>query len=296
MAEKDERRRKKRVPLCLIRLFTAMFRFALTLCLLLAAVRPSPALTEGEIQKFIDEAIKAGGGEVVIPPGVHVIEKGLRLTEAKKLRLIGLDAEECVLKAGNDTAAILLIGGGENLFVEKLTFEGGKHAVAESDASKLSSKILIGRCFFQNQATAGLSLPKAEFESLEIDQCSFRDIAGAGVIFGGQVSGSQITHNHFTRCGTGVKLAGSQKCLVASNELSDCGTGVRVSASSQKPTDEQGNIIALNGIARSAKNGIEIGKGTLGNSVIQNEISASGEDGIRLSGEKHVVQRNQITE
>ncbi len=266
-----------------------MFRFALTLCLLLAAARPSPALTEGEIQKFIDEAIKAGGGEVVIPPGVHVIEKGLRLTEAKKLRLIGLDAEECVLKAGKDTAAILFIGGGENLFVEKLTFEGGKHAVAESDGARPSSKILIGRCFFQNQTAAGLSLPKAEFEGLEIDQCSFRDIAGEGVLFGGQVSDSQITHNHFTRCQTGVVLDGSQKCLVASNELSDCGTGVRVLASSKKPTGEQGNIIALNGIDRSTKNGIEIDKGMRSNSVIQNEISASGGKNVAVIEGKHSI-------
>lgn len=29
--------------------------------------------------------------------------------------------------------------------------------------------------------------------------------------------------------------------------------------------------------------------------VIQNEISASGENGLRLSGYKHTVQRNQIT-
>lgn len=70
----------------------------LFLLLLLAAVRPASALTEAEIQKFIDDAIKAGGGEVVIPPGVHVIERGLMVKDAKKLRIIGLDAEETVLK------------------------------------------------------------------------------------------------------------------------------------------------------------------------------------------------------
>lgn len=272
-----------------------MLRSALLPCLFFFAVSPLSALPEAEIQRFIDEAIKAGGGEVVIPPGVHIIEKGLRLTNAKKLRLIGLDAEECVLKAAKGTTAILLIGGNESLFVEKLTFEGGSHAVTESDASKPSSKILFGRCFFQNQTTAGLSLPKAKFENLEIDQCSFRDITGAGVLLGGQVSVSQITHNHFTRCQTGVALDGSQKCLVASNELSDCETGVCISGSSENPTDDQGNIIALNGIDRSTRNGIEIEAGTRSNSVIQNEISASGGDGIRLSGDKHVVQRNQIT-
>lgn len=66
--------------------------------LLLCALQPAQALTEAEIQRFIDEAIKAGGGEVVIPPGVHVIEKGLMVKDAKKLRLIGLDAEGTILK------------------------------------------------------------------------------------------------------------------------------------------------------------------------------------------------------
>jgi len=64
----------------------------------LIALQPVGALTEAEIQKFINDAIKAGGGEVVIPPGVHVIERGLKVKDAKKLRITGLDAEESVLK------------------------------------------------------------------------------------------------------------------------------------------------------------------------------------------------------
>lgn len=57
------------------------------------------ALSEKEIQGFIDEAIEAGGGEVVIPPGEHLIERGLIIKNARTLRFIGLDAETCVLKA-----------------------------------------------------------------------------------------------------------------------------------------------------------------------------------------------------
>lgn len=59
---------------------------------------PVLGLTEAEIQGFIDKAINAGGGEVVIPPGVHVIERGLMMRDAKKVRLAGLDPETCVLK------------------------------------------------------------------------------------------------------------------------------------------------------------------------------------------------------
>lgn len=56
------------------------------------------ALTDKEIQGFIDEAIKAGGGEVIIPPGKHLITKGLVIKDAKKLRLVGYDKEASILK------------------------------------------------------------------------------------------------------------------------------------------------------------------------------------------------------
>lgn len=56
------------------------------------------ALSEPEIQTFINNAIKAGGGEVLIPPGTHLITQGLVIKDAKKLRLVGLDAERCILK------------------------------------------------------------------------------------------------------------------------------------------------------------------------------------------------------
>ncbi len=73
-------------------------KFFILLVLLFAALPSARALPEAEIQRYIDEAIKAGGGEVVIPPGVHLIERGLRVKDAKKLRIVGLDAEETVLK------------------------------------------------------------------------------------------------------------------------------------------------------------------------------------------------------
>ena len=73
-------------------------RFPALLVLIFAALQPARALPEAELQRYIDEAIKAGGGEVVIPPGVHFIEHGLMVKDAKKLRIVGLDAEDTVLK------------------------------------------------------------------------------------------------------------------------------------------------------------------------------------------------------
>ncbi len=58
----------------------------------LLAAEPAP------IQQWIDEAIKAGGGVVTIPEGVHVLPQGLLIKNAKKLALRGIDKERCILK------------------------------------------------------------------------------------------------------------------------------------------------------------------------------------------------------
>ncbi len=58
------------------------------------------------IQQWIDEAIKAGGGVVTIPDGVHVLSKGLLFKNAKKLALRGMSKEGCVLKLPPLTYAV----------------------------------------------------------------------------------------------------------------------------------------------------------------------------------------------
>ena len=61
---------------------------------------PGPAKGQGtaDFQKFVDQAIAAGGGEVMIPPGTWVLEKGLFLKDAKNVTIAGLDRELCILK------------------------------------------------------------------------------------------------------------------------------------------------------------------------------------------------------
>lgn len=63
-----------------------------------SALSPLPAQTGADFQKFVDEAIAAGGGEVMIPPGTWVLEKGLFLKDAKGLVIAGLDRDRCILK------------------------------------------------------------------------------------------------------------------------------------------------------------------------------------------------------
>src|SRR5688572_29538464 len=72
-----------------------------SLCLSLAAVFVIASVHGQEaarIQGFIDEAIKAGGGEVTIPPGTYTLPRGLMLKDAKKIAIIGMSREGCILK------------------------------------------------------------------------------------------------------------------------------------------------------------------------------------------------------
>jgi hypothetical protein len=71
----------------------------LSLSILLLSASFGSAFAEAPpVQQWIDEALQHGGGVVTIPPGVHVLEKGLLLKDAKKLALRGMDKEQCVLK------------------------------------------------------------------------------------------------------------------------------------------------------------------------------------------------------
>lgn len=279
-------------------------KFPTLLVLFFAALQSARALPEAELQRFIDEAVKAGGGEVIIPPGEHLIERGLVLNEAKKLRIIGLDAEETVLKAGKDASALIQLGlGCENVRIEKLTFDGAPSAIGEwhdagdagKNAGKGIAKILLSRCFFQNQTGDAVLLPMAAVDGLSVEDCSFRDVGEAAIHFGEQTSGSSITHNQFIRCRSGVSLNGSRKCLVASNELKDCRTGILITGTKGEASAEQGNIIAINAIVSSGENGIQFGLRTQKNSALQNEIAGSGRNGIQLEGEGNVVKGNKIS-
>lgn len=52
----------------------------------------------GQLQRFVDEAIKAGKGTVSIPPGTYVLPRGVLIKDAKQLRIIGMDREKTILK------------------------------------------------------------------------------------------------------------------------------------------------------------------------------------------------------
>lgn len=110
-------------------------------CLVLALLAFISSLCRADdappIQQWIDEAIKAGGGVVTVPPGVHVLPKGLVIRDAKKLALRGMDKEECVLKLPPlvyaRTTAATAVGGKELPVTAARGWKAGMRAHIECD-------------------------------------------------------------------------------------------------------------------------------------------------------------------
>jgi len=364
--------------------------------LLLIATQSADALTEAEIQKFINDAIKAGGGEVVIPPGVHVIERGLKVKDAKKLRITGLDAEESVLKlppvayavaadaasagstqikvkaqrgfkpgmrlrieadgeiepftkkprpyhlavvktVGEDVIhlaaplkfpvpdgtmirhedapnLIEIRGASEDVHIGKLTLDGGRvegdppirgHAqlcaVFASGAYSYEKgptgppvkNLHLSRCFIQNCHGRGVALYAVE--GAEIDGCTIRDTSDEAIDFDHFTVKSIAAHNHIARSLVGVELNDASHCLVAGNEFRECGAGINLWRWCKQPGLNEGNIIARNVFEGTKGNAVRIASGTKSNTVVQNEISGSGRNGISLAGEGQIVKANRIT-
>jgi len=275
-------------------------KFSTLLVLSFAALQSVQALPEAELQHYIDEAIKAGGGEVVIPPGVHLIEHGLMVNNAKKLRIIGLDAETTVLKAASDKIALIsLMGACENVRIEKLTFEGGVlgvwKRVPEDAKIKGDPKLIrftVSRCFFQHQHSGAVLLEAAEQATVE--DCSFSDIESVSLMIGEGSAEGIVRHNHFIRCRTAVALLGTTKTSVVANEISQCTTGVSIGCSSHGVTGLQ-NVVLSNSLDHCKEAAVAIYDKTRQNSVLQNDITNSGKNGIILSGDAQIVKANKIT-
>lgn len=371
-------------------------KFTALLVLFFTALQSARALPEAELQRFINEAIKAGGGEVVIPPGVHLIERGLIVKDAKKLRIVGLDAENTVLQlppvayalAAVTTAAgataipvksqrgfkpgmrlkieadgeldsftkkprpyhlaivkavknetlqleaplkfpipadtmirhedapnlIEIRGASEDVLIEKLTLDGGRvesdppirghtqlcavlasgaYSYEKGPAGPKVKKLGISRCFIQNCHGRGIAVYSVE--GAEIDGCTIRDTADEAIDFDHFTEKSIATHNHIARCLLGVELNDANNCLVAGNEFRECGTGINLWRWCKLPGLNEGNLIVQNVFERTRGNAVQIATGTRGNTVAQNEISASGKNGIILSGEAQIVKANKIT-
>ncbi len=373
-----------------------MNRILLLLAIALLAQEPCVALTHKEIQGFIDAAVKAGGGEVVIPPGVHLIEQGLFFKDAKNIRLIGLDAEACVLKlpplafavtaadtpAGSDRIAasrlqnvvpgmqlhieadgeidsftnkpkpyvlamvksveaksivlkqplkfpvpakalmrdanapnlIEIRGKTEGIHIEKLTLDGGGTAAdppvrghaqlcgvlaqgaftyEKGLTGPRVKDVLVSRCLIKNCHGRGVALYAVEDSSIE--DCTIMDTIDEAVDLDHFCSKIAIKHNHVARSGVGVELNDASDCLIIANEFRACQTGINLWCFCKQPGLNEGNRIENNLFQNTASNAIQISTGTAKNSVIGNEITSSGRNGISLSGSGQIVRENKIS-
>ncbi len=371
-----------------------MLRLCLTFCFLSGV--QTHALTEKEIQGFLDQAIKAGGGEVVIPPGVHKITHGLVIKDAKNLRLIGLDAETCILKlpplafaetaapttAGSDRIVttrhqnlvpemrlhidadgeidsftkkpkpyvlavvkalegntillkqplkfavpakalirhedapnlIEIRGTSEGVRIEKFTLDGGRvdgdppvrghaqlcgvfaagpYTYEKGPTGPLIKDVTVARCIIKNCHGRGVALYSVEAPVIE--DCTIMDTTDEAIDLDHFTIKAVVRHNHIARSLIGVELNDATGCLVSANEFRHCTTGINLWRWCKQPGLNEGNTIENNLFQDTVGNAIQIATGTAKNSVVENEITRSGRNGITLAGSGQIVRGNKIS-
>ncbi len=244
------------------------------LCFLIS-LSTSTALAEGftraELQKFIDDAIQAGAGEVVLPPGTHRLDQPLIVRNASRLRLAGLDAEDTFLRpietAEKPFPLIRIEGTADRVEVAKITLstagesfepvplieiqvrpppadpsaaagEGKPDAEAIQPAE---SPILlrVDRCLFVDHRGCGIRV--VDSSQVAITAGSFRDLPGGAVQATGSSRQLTIQHNHFIRCGsTALTLdPGTRDAVISANDFHDA-TSLKLEGSSHRVSDNGG--------------------------------------------------------
>lgn len=213
-----------------------MRRFSSVVVILLCTLlQLSTQAEELPLQKWIDEAIKAGGGVVTIPEGTHELPAGLVLSDAKKLALRGTDKERCILKlVESDSGGAFLInitGLCETVEIANLTLVGSgssiSHGIRVQGSAGKSKDIVIRDCLFTD--ISGTAAAFANCEAGHVERCSFRDGRGTAIAFqSGAVKGLALG-NRIARFKTAFALEDSSGCLLEGNEIFDCPTGLRVS-------------------------------------------------------------------
>ena len=141
-----------------------------------------------QIQKFIDEAVERGGGEVVLPPGVHELRQSLVIPAHVRLRLVGLEAEQ----------VWLTVAEGVEVDFPLLVVEAGDAVVAPDEDGKKAEggRILVEKLTFKTQAAGETAVVVGEGEGVpllrvdvgsgagrvEVRRCFFERHGGHGVV------------------------------------------------------------------------------------------------------------------
>jgi hypothetical protein len=190
-------------------------RLLLLLFSLFTTALHAEGFTRAELQKFIDDALTAGGGQVILPPGTHTLDAPLVIKNATKLRVVGLDAEDTLLQPVQGTAKgfplIQIEGTATELHIVKITFTTAAtgddfarvplievQGSTEKDDDKTTRlSISIDRCFFQNHSGPGITLSGAK--DSHITACTFMDLGGPAIQAEGKTTALTLRHNHITR-------------------------------------------------------------------------------------------------
>ena len=198
--------------------------------LLWTAHAQAEGFTSGQIQKFIDDAIAAGGGEVVLPPGRHRLSEPLIIKDAEKLRLVGLEAEATWLLPAAEVEKpfplVVIAGSAKDVRLVKITLTtqeagaafAGEPLVRVEGEGDQRPEVLLDRCLFERHAGSGVLL-QGVGES-RIADCVFMDLGGTALEVSGASRGVVIEHNHLTRCAEPalVLRAETSQCQIIANE------------------------------------------------------------------------------
>jgi hypothetical protein len=187
-----------------------------------------PAQAAPPLQDWIQEAIKAGGGVVTVPDGVHTLAEPLVIENAKKLALRGMGREGCVLRLARPGPAIVEIRGDcEAVEFAGITLQGGGIRVMAG------KDIQLRDCLVENAGGPGVEFLGSRESGVQ--RCSFRDGAGPALRVGAGSHTIQLRGNPIARCGLGIELDHATACVVEGNEIRGGQTAVRVRAGKTAP-------------------------------------------------------------
>ncbi len=180
------------------------------------------------LQDWIQEAIKAGGGVVTVPDGVHTLAEPLVIENAKKLALRGMGREGCVLRLARPGPAVIEIRGeSETVEMAGLTLQGGGIRVQGG------KDIQVRDCLLEHSGHAGVEFLGSTESGVQ--RCSLRDGSGPALRVAAGAQQIELRGNQIARCAVGIELDQATACGVIGNEIRGAQTAVRVLAGKTAP-------------------------------------------------------------
>jgi parallel beta-helix repeat protein len=217
-----------------------------------------------DLQAEVDRAIAAGGGEVIVPPGVHTVARTVVVKDALNLVIVGYDRDGSVLKLQtNDKTALPLLevqGKSQAVRLRKLTLEGGiwVHGSYHEETGPTGPQpkdIEINDCIFRNCPGQGITFTSAE--QCKVHACTIMDTQDVAIRLKHFSQNITVTDNHIARCRVGVELTDTNDCTVAYNEIRQCETGLHLRQQSKLPKLNQNNKLVGNAFTKMSGNDIK---------------------------------------